>query len=378
MSPPSATLELACRLIECESVTPIDAGCQALMTERLQEAGFDVQQLRFGEVDNFWAVHGQSGPLLAFAGHTDVVPAGNASNWQHPPFEARVVDGELRGRGAADMKGSLAAMVVAAEQFVAAHPHHNGRLAFLITSDEEGDAVNGTVKVVEHLQHAGEQIDWCIVGEPSSSETVGDVVKIGRRGSLGFQLQVNGVQGHVAYPQLARNPIHELAPALAELVRTEWDGGNEHFPPTSFQVSNINAGTGVTNVVPGALKLLGNFRYSTESTAVQLQERVIEMLDRHNLDYEIRWQHSGHPFLTRPGKLIDAVRDVVMQVSRQRCELSTAGGTSDGRFIAPAGTEVVELGPVNATIHKVDERTNVAELEQLTKMYFGIMQNLLG
>lgn len=378
MKQTSQTLELACALIERPSVTPDDAGCQDLLSARLQTAGFSIERLRFGDVDNFWAVHGSGGPLLAFAGHTDVVPAGDAAAWAHPPFEAKVVSGELRGRGAADMKGSLAAMTVAAEQFVRQQPDHPGRLAFLITSDEEGDAVDGTVRVVEHLQAAGEKIDWCVVGEPSSTAELGDVVKVGRRGSLGFRLQVNGVQGHVAYPHLARNPIHELAPALAELTAAEWDQGNEHFPPTSFQVSNINAGTGATNVVPGELQLMGNFRYSTEVSAAQLQQRVLEILDSHNIDYEIRWQHSGMPFLTEQGKLIDAVDSAIAECTGRRCELSTAGGTSDGRFIAPTGTEVVELGPVNATIHQVDERCSVADLESLTLVYGRIMEKLLA
>ncbi|MBT8150541.1 MAG: succinyl-diaminopimelate desuccinylase, partial [Gammaproteobacteria bacterium] len=298
MTQPTPTIQLACELIERASVTPDDAGCQQLMGDRLASAGFNVQALRYGEVDNFWAVHGDGGPLLVFAGHTDVVPAGNTDDWEYPPFTAKIVNGELRGRGAADMKGSLAAMLVAAETFVAANPDHPGRLAFLITSDEEGVAVNGTVKVVEHLQKQGEKIDWCVVGEPSSTEAVGDVVKIGRRGSLGFKLLVKGIQGHVAYPQLARNPILQAAPALAELAEIVWDNGNQHFPPTSFQVSNITAGTGTTNVIPASLEVTGNFRYCTESSAETLQQRLLQLLDRHGLDYEIRWQHSGKPFLT--------------------------------------------------------------------------------
>ncbi|NND39259.1 MAG: succinyl-diaminopimelate desuccinylase [Pseudomonadales bacterium] len=377
MTQPTPTIQLACELIERASVTPDDAGCQQLMGDRLASAGFNVQALRYGEVDNFWAVHGDGGPLLVFAGHTDVVPAGNTDDWEYPPFTAKIVNGELRGRGAADMKGSLAAMLVAAETFVAANPDHPGRLAFLITSDEEGVAVNGTVKVVEHLQKQGEKIDWCVVGEPSSTEAVGDVVKIGRRGSLGFKLLVKGIQGHVAYPQLARNPILQAAPALAELAEIVWDNGNQHFPPTSFQVSNITAGTGATNVIPASLEVIGNFRYCTESSAETLQQRLLQLLDRHGLDYEIRWQHSGKPFLTKPGKLIAAVQQAINAVSGQDCALSTAGGTSDGRFIAPTGAEVVELGPANATIHQVDERSSVAGLNQLTQMYQKILENLL-
>lgn len=377
MTQPTPTIQLACELIERASVTPDDAGCQQLMGDRLASAGFNVQALRYGEVDNFWAVHGDGGPLLVFAGHTDVVPAGNTDDWEYPPFTAKIVNGELRGRGAADMKGSLAAMLVAAETFVAANPDHPGRLAFLITSDEEGVAVNGTVKVVEHLQKQGEKIDWCVVGEPSSTEAVGDVVKIGRRGSLGFKLLVKGIQGHVAYPQLARNPILQAAPALAELAEIVWDNGNQHFPPTSFQVSNITAGTGATNVIPASLEVTGNFRYCTESSAETLQQRLLQLLDRHGLDYEIRWQHSGKPFLTKPGKLIAAVQQAINAVSGQDCALSTAGGTSDGRFIAPTGAEVVELGPANATIHQVDERSSVAGLNQLTQMYQKILENLL-
>ncbi|MBT8139871.1 MAG: succinyl-diaminopimelate desuccinylase [Gammaproteobacteria bacterium] len=377
MTQPTPTIQLACELIERASVTPDDAGCQQLMGDRLASAGFNVQALRYGEVDNFWAVHGDGGPLLVFAGHTDVVPAGNTDDWEYPPFTAKIVNGELRGRGAADMKGSLAAMLVAAETFVAANPDHPGRLAFLITSDEEGVAVNGTVKVVEHLQKQGEKIDWCVVGEPSSTEAVGDVVKIGRRGSLGFKLLVKGIQGHVAYPQLARNPILQAAPALAELAEIVWDNGNQHFPPTSFQVSNITAGTGTTNVIPASLEVTGNFRYCTESSAETLQQRLLQLLDRHGLDYEIRWQHSGKPFLTKPGKLIAAVQQAINAVSGQDCALSTAGGTSDGRFIAPTGAEVVELGPANATIHQVDERSSVAGLNQLTQMYQKILENLL-
>ncbi len=377
MTEHSPTLQLACQLINCQSVTPNDAGCQAIMIKRLQALGFTVTHLRYGEVDNFWAVHGIEGPTLAFAGHTDVVPTGDEAQWEHHPFEAKIIDGILHGRGAADMKGSLAAMLVAAENYIAEQPQHPGRLAFLITSDEEGVAVDGTVKVMQHLHDNNESIDWCVVGEPSSSEVTGDVIKNGRRGSLGFSLQINGVQGHVAYPQLALNPIHCVAPALTELSQTVWDEGNNSFPPTTFQISNISSGTGATNVVPGTLELLANFRFSTELTVEHLQEKVIGLLDRHELDYKIKWQVNGLPFLTAEGELVEAATQSIATVTGLTTSLSTAGGTSDARFIAPYGVQVVELGPVNATIHQVDERVNAAELDQLTLIYHGIMSRLL-
>jgi succinyl-diaminopimelate desuccinylase len=377
MTEHSPTLQLACQLINCQSVTPNDAGCQAIMIERLQALGFTVTRLRYGEVDNFWAVHGTEGPTLAFAGHTDVVPTGDEAQWEHHPFEAKIIDGILHGRGAADMKGSLAAMLVAAENYIAEQPQHPGRLAFLITSDEEGVAVDGTVKVMQHLHDNNESIDWCVVGEPSSSEVTGDVIKNGRRGSLGFSLQINGVQGHVAYPQLALNPIHCVAPALTELSQTVWDEGNDFFPPTTFQISNISSGTGATNVVPGTLELLANFRFSTELTVEQLQQQVIALLDRHELDYKIKWQVNGLPFLTAEGELVEAATQSIATVTGLTTSLSTAGGTSDARFIAPYGVQVVELGPVNATIHQVDERVNAAELDQLALIYHGIMSRLL-
>lgn len=374
----SPTLELASQLIARPSVTPEDEGCQALMMARLEAIGFHCTPLRFGEVDNFWAVRGDSGPLLCFAGHTDVVPTGPEANWQLAPFEPQIVDGMLCGRGAADMKGSLAAMVTACEDFVANHPDHSGRIAFLITSDEEGSAVNGTVKVVEWLEQQGEKIRWCVVGEPSSTERVGDVIKNGRRGSLGAELTVKGVQGHVAYPHLAKNPIHLAAPALAELAAEQWDQGNDFFPATSFQISNINGGTGATNVIPGELEVVFNFRFSTELTAEQLKSRTVAILDKHNLDYEIRWNLSGQPFLTSEGALVEAAQQAILAATGQATVLSTAGGTSDGRFIAPTGAQVVELGPVNATIHKVDERINAADLDTLNVMYQGILHELLA
>ncbi|ROQ20675.1 succinyldiaminopimelate desuccinylase [Marinimicrobium koreense] len=371
------TLQLAHDLIRRRSVTPDDAGCQDLMIQRLEAIGFQVERLRFEEVDNFWATRGTDGPLLAFAGHTDVVPTGPEGQWQHPPFEPVIENGMLYGRGAADMKGSLASMVVACEQFVAEHPDHQGRIGFLITSDEEGPSVNGTVKVVEWLEARQEKIDWCIVGEPSSTDRVGDVIKNGRRGSLGGILRVKGVQGHVAYPHLADNPIHKAAPALAELAAQEWDQGNEFFPATSFQISNINGGTGATNVIPGDVEVVFNFRFSTEVTETQLRERTETILNKHQLDYELDWKLSGQPFLTAEGELVDAVVKAVEQHTGQKPILSTAGGTSDGRFIAPTGAQVVELGPRNDTIHKVDECVKAEDLDTLTALYQSTLKRLL-
>ncbi|MGD8175387.1 succinyl-diaminopimelate desuccinylase [Marinimicrobium sp. ARAG 43.8] len=372
------TLELAQDLISRRSVTPEDAGCQDLMIQRLKAIGFTVERLRFGEVDNFWATRGDSGPLLAFAGHTDVVPTGPETEWRHPPFEPVVERGMLYGRGAADMKGSLASMVVACERFVEAHPSHRGRIGFLITSDEEGPSVNGTVKVVEWLEEQGIKMDWCIVGEPSSTERVGDVIKNGRRGSLGAVLTVKGVQGHVAYPHLADNPIHRAAPALAELAAQTWDEGNDFFPATSFQISNINGGTGATNVIPGDVQVVFNFRFSTEVTEAQLRERTEAILDRHGLTYEVQWVLSGQPFLTAEGELVEALVQAIAQHTGQKPVLSTAGGTSDGRFIAPTGTQVVELGPVNDTIHKVNECVRAEDLDTLTDLYTETLTLLLG
>lgn len=377
MSELSPTLQLACDLIARRSVTPDDAGCQQVMIARLEKLGFEIECLRFDDVDNFWAVHGDSGPILCFAGHTDVVPAGDESHWDNPPYAPKVENGILHGRGAADMKGSLAAMIVAVESFLAKNPAHKHRIAFLITSDEEGVATNGTVKVIEYLESKNEKIQWCVVGEPSSTERTGDVVKNGRRGSLGLTLTVNGLQGHVAYPHLAKNPIHLVAPALDELANTVWDEGNEFFPATSFQVSNINGGTGATNVIPGQLDIVANFRFSTELKPEDIQTRVIEILDKHELDYEIRWALSGLPFLTEPGDLVAAVSDSIKKVVGFDTELSTAGGTSDGRFIAPTGAQVVELGPVNATIHQVNEQVSASELDELSLIYCGVMENLL-
>ncbi len=373
----SPTLQLALDLIRCPSVTPDDAGCQEMMIQRLEAIGFRTELLRFDDVDNFWAVRGDSGPLLAFAGHTDVVPTGPEANWNNPPFEPRIIDGMLHGRGAADMKGSLAAMVVACENFVAQHPDHRGRIAFLITSDEEGPSINGTVKVVEWLEANHTKITWCIVGEPSSTQVVGDMIKNGRRGSLGGVLTVKGIQGHVAYPHLADNPIHKLAPALAELAAEHWDDGNEFFPATSFQVSNINGGTGATNVIPGTVEVVFNFRFSTELTDAILRERTEAILKKHGLNYDLTWTLSGQPFLTPRGDLVNAVVAAIKSETGRDTELSTSGGTSDGRFIAPTGAQVVELGPINATIHKVDECISAADLDTLTGIYEKALENLL-
>lgn len=373
----NTTLELCRELISRESVTPQDAGCQALMAQRLAAVGFTCHTLRFGEVDNLWAVRGDSGPLLVFAGHTDVVPTGPLDKWNTPPFEPTQIEQTLYGRGAADMKASLAAMVVACEEFAGANPDHPGRVGFLITSDEEGPAVDGTVRVMEWLAEREEHIDWCLVGEPSSSDQLGDVIKNGRRGSLNARLTIRGVQGHIAYPQLADNPIHRAMPALAALTAESWDAGNTFFPPTSMQISNINAGTGATNVIPGDVEVLFNFRFSTEVTDAELRERSEAVLDAHQLDYEIEWNLSGKPFLTPSGELVDAALGSIAHELGITATLSTAGGTSDGRFIAPYGVQVLELGPVNATIHKVNESVHVPDLQKLTAVYRGIIERLL-
>lgn len=374
----SETIELAKALIERASVTPDDAGCQPLIAERLQALGFSIEPLHFGEVDNLWARRGSASPLFVFAGHTDVVPPGPLADWDSDPFTATTRDGYLYGRGAADMKSSIAAMITACERFIGQHAGHRGSIAFLLTSDEEGPSVDGTVKVIEHLKARGEQIDWCLVGEPSSRTQTGDVIKNGRRGSLNGVLRVHGQQGHVAYPQLADNPIHRAAAALAELVATEWDGGNAHFPPTTFQISNINAGTGAENVIPGELHILFNLRFSTESTPESIRSRVHAILDRHGLDYSIDWKLSGLPFITPAGELVDAARRAIRSITGIETELSTSGGTSDGRFIAPTGAQVVELGPLNATIHKTNECVNLAELDTLSSIYERILELLLA
>ena len=373
----SETLDLAIDLINRRSVTPEDAGCQEVMIQRLEALGFSVERLRFDDVDNFWARRGTEGPLFAFAGHTDVVPTGDVSKWSSDPFNAEIRDDMLYGRGAADMKGSLAAMITATEAFLAEHPDHAGSIAYLITSDEEGPAINGTVKVIETLEARGEKIDWCLVGEPSSTKQVGDVIKNGRRGSHNAKLAIHGIQGHVAYPHHAENPIHLAAPALAELAAHEWDQGNDFFPPTTFQISNIQSGTGATNVIPGTVELLFNLRYSTETNHVEIEEQVTEILNRHELDYELEWNLSGLPFLTAEGELVDAAQKAIMEVAGYQTELSTTGGTSDGRFIAPTGAQVLELGPLNKTIHRIDETVSVKDLDTLSEIYRVIMRNLL-
>ena len=376
--PDDATLALTRELIARQSVTPDDAGCQDAMVSRLKQAGFSVDAMRFGEVDNFWATHGTSGPLLAFAGHTDVVPPGDEASWDSDPFQATVIGDELFGRGAADMKASLAAMVVACEQFIEQHPDHAGRIGFLITSDEEGPAKNGTAKVMESLSSRGEQIDWCVVGEPSSTTILGDLVKNGRRGSLNARLIVNGTQGHIAYPHLADNPIHHAMPALDALAKEAWDNGNDFFDPTSLQISTIRAGQGVTNVIPGSLEVLFNLRFSTELTAEAIKSRCEDILKAHGLSYDIEWSLSGEPFLTEPGALLDAVMQSIEAVAGCRPEVSTGGGTSDGRFIAPSGAQVVEVGHVNATIHQCNERVKLADIPKLTEIYKGILERLLA
>ncbi len=372
----SPTLELAKELISRVSVTPDDAGCQEVMIERLQKLGFKIKRLRFGDVDNFWARLGDQKPLFAFAGHTDVVPTGPVKQWKFDPFTPTIHEQMLYGRGAADMKSSLAAIIVAIENYLSKNTP-NGSIALLITSDEEGPSINGTVKVIEWLEQQNEKIDMCLVGEPSSSAKLGDVVKNGRRGSLGARLKILGQQGHVAYPQLAKNPIHSAAQAIAALCAESWDQGNEFFPPTTFQISNINSGTGADNVIPGELEAVFNFRFSTESTPDQLKQRVVELLDEHQLDYELNWRLSGMPFLTSKGKLLDAITASISDVCGYAPEISTAGGTSDGRFIAPTGSEVVEVGPVNATIHKIDECVNVESLVPLTDIYEAILTRVL-
>jgi succinyl-diaminopimelate desuccinylase len=374
----SATVDLTQQLIARASVTPADNGCQDLMIGRLERAGFTIERLNFGSVQNFWARRGTAAPVLCFAGHTDVVPTGPLEEWHSDPFVPTVRDGRLYGRGAADMKSGLAAMVTAAETFVAAHPDHRGSIAFLITSDEEGPSVDGTKRVVEVLRQRGERIDWCVVGEPSSDKVPGDTIKIGRRGSFSGRLTVFGVQGHIAYPQLAENPVHMLAPALAELTTRVWDQGNEHFQPTSFQISNITAGTGAPNVIPGELKARFNLRYSPVQTQEQLRATVEEILTRHKVRFAIEWYVSGEPFYTPPGPLSDAVVAAVTQETGKAPAFSTSGGTSDGRFIATLGSQVVELGVTNASIHKVNESVGVDEIDTLHRLYVAMLKKLLA
>jgi succinyl-diaminopimelate desuccinylase len=372
------TLALTCDLMSRASVSPVDGGCQALMGARLAALGFRVENLRFGDVDNFWARRGTGAPLLCFAGHTDVVPPGPLEEWHSDPFTPVIRDGVLYGRGAADMKSGLAAMLTACEEFIGRHPDHRGSIAFLITSDEEGPSIDGTKRVVELLRSRGEAIDWCLVGEPSSESVLGDTIKIGRRGSLSGRLTVHGIQGHIAYPQLADNPIHALAPALAELASRTWDRGNEHFQPTTFQVSNIAAGTGAPNVIPGELRARFNLRFSTEQTIESLQAAVAEILAKHRVKHTLDWFISGYPFLTTPGTLSEAVVRAVKEELDVTAKLSTGGGTSDGRFIAPLGAQVIELGVVNATIHKANECVRVEDIERLRRTYRRALEILLA
>ncbi|CAD1789962.1 succinyl-diaminopimelate desuccinylase [Xanthomonas euroxanthea] len=373
----SDVLQLTCELIARASVTPDDAGCQALIAQRLEAAGFTCEHLHLGQVDNLWATHGSGAPVLVLLGHTDVVPPGPREAWTSDPFDPQIRDGVLYGRGTADMKGSVAAFAVAAEQVVAAHPQHAGTLAVLLTSDEEGDAIDGVRRVAELLRTRGQAIDWCITGEPSSTERLGDLLRVGRRGSLSGTLVVKGVQGHVAYPHKARNPIHLAAPALAELVARQWDEGFESFPPTSLQISNIHAGTGANNVIPGELQVAFNLRYTPLWDAPRLEAEIVALLDRHGLDYALRWHRSGEPFYTPEGRLRSVAREVLGQFAGAPPEESTGGGTSDARFIAPLGAQCIEFGPVNASIHQVDEHVRVADLQALPALYRSLIERLL-
>ncbi len=372
------TLDLACALIARRSLTPIDAGCQDMIAARLRPLGFAIEPMRFGEVDNLWARRGSAAPVVVFAGHTDVVPTGPLEAWASDPFAPTIRDGKLYGRGAADMKTSIAAFTTAVEAFFGDHPRHHGSVAFLLTSDEEGPAVDGTARVVEALRARGERLDYCIVGEPTSTERFGDTVKNGRRGSLSGHLVVRGIQGHVAYPHLARNPVHEVAPAIAELAATKWDAGNEFFPATTWQISNLHAGTGAGNVIPGSLDLEFNFRFATASTVDSLKTRVQRILERHGLEYDLAWTVGAEPYLTPAGRLVDAVSGAVARVTGARPALSTTGGTSDGRFLAAWSSEVVEIGPLNATIHKLNECVPVGDVERLHRVYYETLVDLLG
>ncbi len=372
------TVALSQQLIQRPSVTPNDEGCLELIAERLAKCGFTAHYLPFDDVSNAWIRRGTQAPLFVFAGHTDVVPTGPEDQWTYPPFAATVKEGKLHGRGSADMKTGIAAMVVAVEEFITEHPEHNGSIAFLLTSDEEGPSINGTVKVIEYLQNNQVNIDYCLVGEPSSTHSVGDIIKIGRRGSLGAHLKVIGKQGHVAYPHLAVNPIHILSELLSELTSIEWDQGNEHFPATTFQISNVQAGTGADNVIPASAEAWFNLRFSTEITAEQIRQRIQHIIDNKNIQYELTWRLSGNPFLTPEGKLVDACQQVIKSVTGKDTQLSTGGGTSDGRFIAPTGAEVVELGVINATIHQIDEHTDINQLNQLKEIYKQVINILLN
>ncbi len=374
----SKTLDLTKALISRESITPDDKGCQQLLIDKLSPIGFKAEKMDREEVENLWLRKGTEAPLFCFAGHTDVVPTGPRENWHTDPFQATEINGKLYGRGTADMKGSIAAFTIACERFVTDYPDHQGSIAYLITSDEEGPAKNGTVKVIETLEARNEKIDWCLVGEPSSTNKVGDVIKNGRRGSLGCTLKIIGKQGHVAYPHLAKNPIHLTAPMLAELTAMQWDQGNDFFPPTTFQVSNLNSGTGATNVIPGELEMVFNFRFSTEISPAEIQEKVESLLAKHKLDYKINWSLSGMPFLTAEGGLVSAATKAIKETTGLEAELSTSGGTSDGRFIAPTGAQVLELGPTNATIHQINECVGIDELDTLEEIYYKILVGLLS
>ena len=374
----SDVIALTCDLIARPSLTPEDAGCQALIGERLQRAGFNCEHLRLGQVDNLWATHGSGSPVLVLLGHTDVVPTGPREQWSSDPFVPEIRDGVLYGRGAADMKGSVAAFVIALEDYVAAHPDHVGALALLLTSDEEGDAIDGVRRVADIFRERGQAIDWCITGEPSSTEKLGDLLRVGRRGSLSGTLLVKGVQGHVAYPHKARNPIHQAAPALADLVARHWDDGYESFPPTSLQISNLNAGTGANNVIPGEMQVLFNLRYNPHWDAPKLEAEITALLDRHGLEYSLRWHRSGEPFYTPEGRLRSVAREVLGQFAGAAPEESTGGGTSDARFIAPLGAQCIEVGPVNASIHQVDEHVRVVDLQALPALYRQLIERLLA
>lgn len=372
----TATLELTKQLISIPSVTPDDLGCQKIIADRLSKIGFNIENLRYDDVDNLWARIGDQSPLFVFAGHTDVVPTGPVEQWRSDPFTPTITGDTLTGRGTADMKSSIAAMVCACENYFVDNKKINGSVAFLITSDEEGPATNGTVKVIKHLENSNEKIDWCLVGEPSSTDTLGDIIKNGRRGSLLGDLTIHGIQGHIAYPHLAKNPIHMFADTLKDLCDEVWDNGNDHFPPTSFQISNINAGTGVSNVIPGDLSVQFNLRFSTEITEQQIRQRVAEIINKHEIEHTLKWTLSGQPFLTPGGDLVEAAKNAIKTVCDIDTQLSTSGGTSDGRFIAPTGAQVVELGPINASIHKIDENISISQLEQLTSVYTEILHNL--
>lgn len=374
----SDTIELLIDLIQRPSVTPDDKGCQTMIGQRLQPLGFELETINAGDVVNLWARKGDTAPLFVFAGHTDVVPTGDERAWTHPPFSAEIDNGYIWGRGAADMKGGVAAMITATERFLDKHFSHSGSIALLLTSDEEGPAVNGTVKVIEQLQRRGELIDYCVLGEPTSTDTLGDVIRNGRRGSLGATLTIQGVQGHVAYPHLASNPVHSTMPMLVELTGIEWDQGDDHFPPTTLQISNINAGTGATNVIPGTLQVEFNLRYSPATTIEQVQQTVEALCKKYELDTTLEWKDSARPFITEPGTLTDSVQTAIMQHTHQQAKLDTGGGTSDGRFIAPTGAQVIEFGPINATIHQVDERISCTDIDQLSLIYETVLEQLLG